>query len=153
MTQKKWLRLGKRILLTSGIIFTVLLGILFIHIIQVSNRPKSGVEGWQLALLYLPSSTDSNALFEVRNILHIQKGVMHSFANVQAGTLSFAYDPRVANADSISQVLSLQTGERIARKVVSPDDIASSCPMGNGNTTYAYISSGFQKLYKLFFNH
>ncbi len=142
---KRW---GLRIAVSLGVILMILSTVLAVHIYQVTNKPKGGVDGWQLARIDFKEPIDSNQIAEIRNVLHSQKGIKHSLFNPQEDILVYAFDPEEQQSAEVYNILQKETGYKAERYVVSAEDLAGSCPVIDKNSITYRISSGFQKLFK-----
>lgn len=118
------------------------------HIYQVTNKPKGGVDGWQLARIDFKEQINSVQVAEIRNVLHAQKGIKHSLFNAKEDVLIYAFDPTEQQSEAVFNVLQKETPYKTERYVVSAGDLAGSCPVINKNSITYRISSGFQKLFK-----
>jgi hypothetical protein len=141
---KKWL---KRVLIGSAGIFALLIMILAVHIYQVSNKPKGGVDGWQMARIDFTQSLDSTEFSFVRDVLHGLGGIHHSVANIPEGILVYAYDPQKQKASDVYMSLIKETGFKAKRFVVTESNLGGACPVIDKNSITYRISSGFQKLF------
>jgi len=141
-------KLIKRSLLTMAGIFVFLTAVLAWHIYQVSNKPKGGVEGWQMARIDFKQSLDSNQTQIIRNTLHSYKGIHHSIVNMPEGILVYAFDHAIQTASEVHAQLVQYTGYTAEKFVVNAADMTGACPIIDKNSIGYRISSGFQKLFK-----
>ena len=148
MKLKKTLGWLRRIAITVVLLFVVAAGILAVHIYKVTNIPKGGVDGWQMARVDLSEPMDSTQMNIFRNALHKQPGIYHSYVNPKAGSIAFAFDPAITHADSICNNVIKNTGIQAVRKKISVDESAAACPVINKNSITYRISTGFQKLFQ-----
>jgi hypothetical protein len=152
MKSTKMYRKTKRILkytvFSAMAVFVLLTLVLAVHIYQVSNMPKGGVDGWQMARIDVVSTKDSISLEMFRNAVQSQDGVFHTYVNYASGTLAFAYNPEVTHADTVCSSAKLVTGLKAERILVHAEDVANACPVIDKNSITYRISSGFQKLFQ-----
>jgi hypothetical protein len=122
--------------------------VLVIHIYQVSNRPRGGVDGWQMARVNFEKSVDSTGIVLFRYALHQHKSVYHSFPNMQAGTLAFAFDPTKTKASELCNSVVQKTGIQATLLRISSEEAANACPVIDQHSITYRISSGLQKLFR-----
>jgi hypothetical protein len=142
---KKWL---KRTFISTAVILGILTSVLAVHIYQVSNKPKGGVDGWQMARIDFTQPIDSSQSILIRTALHQLEGIHHSVINIPEGILVYAYDPMVQNSRDIFVALGDATGLASKRFVVAESDLSGACPIIDKNSITYRVSSGFQKLFK-----
>lgn len=145
---KKVKRIIKYTVFSAMAVFVLLTIVLAVHIYQVSNKPKGGVDGWQMARIDVVSTKDSIPLDMFKNAVQAQEGVFHTYLNYTSGTLAFAYDPFVIYADTVCSRAMLHTGLEAERILVHAEDVANACPVIDKNSITYRISSGFQKLFQ-----
>ncbi len=148
MKQSKIKRWAKRIGFSLIAILLILTAVLAVHIYQVTNRPKGGVDGWQLARIDFKETLDSNQVAQVRNTVHQLSGIKHSFYNTKDDILVYAFDPKEQQSALVYEVVKKETGLKAERFIVSDADMANGCPVIDQNSVTYRISSGFQKLFK-----
>jgi hypothetical protein len=140
----KW---AKRTAFAVGAIIIILSGVLAIHIYQVTNRPKGGVDGWQMARIDFKEPVDSQKVSVIRAVLHEMNGIHHSLANIPEGTLVYAYDPNLNDSKKVFSAIVQVTGVKAERFIVDETTLSNGCPVIDKNSITYRISSGFQKLF------
>jgi hypothetical protein len=148
MLTNKWILWMKRIGLALVITVVLMTGVLAIHIYQVTHRPRGGVDGWQMARIDFDKTVDSTDMRVFRQALHQQNAVFHSYANIQAGTIAFAFDPTAIGATDLCKATIKETGIPATLLQVTGDEAAKGCPVIDKNSLTYRISSGFQKLFQ-----
>jgi hypothetical protein len=134
----------KKILLTMGSVFVLLVLVLCIHIYLVT-RPKAPDEHTiVMARIDIRQQiTDADAV-SITNWLYSQKGVDHVVCNAQMDNVVFTYRPVKGDVNEIvSNFKSVFNYTRAERFVPSEKDLAGGCPVSS--TSYSYSVYNFFK--------
>jgi len=132
----------KKILKTAGIIFSVLVLVLVVHIYLVTRRTPPDAHTVAMARIDFKQQLQQRDADSITRWLYRQPGIYHVLCNPAAKLVVFSYAPVTADPDKIAIEMRAQTAYDAFRFVPDKSSLSDGCPVAQTSITY--------KLYRLF---
>jgi len=133
-------RLLKKILLTTGSVFLLLVVVLCIHIYMVTRPKAPDAHTRAMARIDFKQDISKEDANKITTWMYQQKGVDHVVYNPVSKILVFTFAPVNTTADQIVNNMRSSLNYNAVRFVPSEKDLKSGCPVATTSFTYKTYS-------------
>jgi len=130
----------KKILLTTGSVFLLLVGVLCIHIYMVTRPKAPDAHTRVMARIDFKQDISKEDANKITTWMYQQKGVDHVVYNPVSKILVFTFAPVNTTADQIVNNMRSSLNYNAVRFVPSEKDLKSGCPVATASFTYKAYS-------------
>lgn len=130
----------RKILLTTGSVFLLLVGILCIHIYMVTRPKAPDAHTRIMARIDFKQDISKEDANRITTWMHEQKGIDHVLYNPASKILVFTFAPLNTTADQVLNDLRSSLHYDAVRFVPSEKDLKSGCPVAATSFTYKAYS-------------
>ncbi|WP_158859295.1 heavy-metal-associated domain-containing protein [Lunatibacter salilacus] len=137
----------KKIILGVAGIAVLLIGILAVHIYQVTAAKKSKAPSLAMSKILLHEELDSLSSLELKSFIQINDGVKDARINRAAGHAICLYDRNSADVRDIISSINQKFELQATLFQPSADELAMSCPAIDRNSVTFKLGNFFENLF------
>lgn len=130
----------KKILLTTGSVFLLLVGVLCVHIYMVTRPKAPDMHTRAMARVDFKQEMTANDANKITAWMYQQKGVDHVLYNPASKILVFTFSPLTTTADEIVNNMKTSLNYNAVRYIPSEKEMSSGCPVASTSFTYKAYS-------------
>jgi hypothetical protein len=137
-------KLIKKVTISSGIIFLLLVTVLGVHIYIVTRPHPIDPRAVAMARIDIKQPIDKTDADKIVSYLDAQSGVSHVLVNPKTDIVVFSFFPARVSADQIVQNFKAAMDYKAERFVPTKSQLSGACPMGfSGGDNPSFISKVF----------
>ena len=131
----------KKILLRTGIVFLLLVGVLCVHIYAVTRPKAADANTIAMARIDIRQPITQQEADQITEWMYQQKGIDHVVCTYKMDNIVFTYHPSLANGNEIADNFRERTSFKNAvRYIPSEAEMKSGCPVASTSITYKVYS-------------
>lgn len=131
----------KQIVITLSLTVLVCTGILVVHIYSATHKQQTPLANKQLSRIDFLEPIDSVDALNIRYQVASMPGVESTYFNHASNILVYTYAPDKQTSAAVFENLLKTCNYKAKRYVVSQEELASGCPIGNHNSFTGKVSA------------
>ncbi|MGN6566342.1 MAG: hypothetical protein ACTHJ0_00235 [Flavipsychrobacter sp.] len=130
----------KKILLATGSVFLLLVGVLCVHIYMVTRPKAPDMHTRAMVRVDFKQEMTTNDANRITAWMYQQKGVDHVLYNPVSKILVFTFSPFTTTADEIVNNMKTSLNYNAVRYIPSKQEMSAGCPVASTSFTYKAYS-------------